>query len=600
MKLQKRKTINRITGVICAAALCAGVFPFESRASTQQDELVKQSIMEATGIIENAISKSYDKAEAEVKQKIVDGGLDYYMTMESFYRQENPYKDANYLEMIAAYATAKEYEDTLKVSDFYSLPFVKAEVKKKEETEYEPMLVQVYKESSDGVYVEDGRKYINEPVQMDTYKRNSDDTFSKEGSTTITPRTVTTIYGEVTLTGMTAEDILKYYGISDNEEAIRAYEKKVTQFGALFRGRGLNESVFVNVNQDLMTNNMKEYLTELFESDVSPYRLALIKEAVQLLGKVPYEWGGKASQPGYDTSWWTFDETGSQKGLDCSGYVQWAFMTAGYDKSVTDKMLSTAMMLGNLETIARKDIQPGDLGLLNNGQTINHVGIYMGEGYWIHCSSEADTVVIEKTDMFRIFKKMPDYAQTPEEIPEDLQEETKALEENQEEAATPVPTQTPKSVFEIEQTTKEPEQTSEEKTAITVENTYNETCSYTEEEIYLLAQLIYNEANGEGMNGWIAVAEVVRNRVESDLFPDTISEVIYQKNPVQFSDYQKIATRKPSEEQIFVAREVLSGNLQILGDSNVLYFRNAKGSTADWGKNRFFKTINNHQFYTNG
>ena len=234
MKLQKRKTINRITGVICAAALCVGVFPFESRASTQQDELVKQSIMEATGIIENAISKSYDKAEAEVKQKIVDGGLDYYMTMESFYRQENPYKDANYLEMIAAYATAKEYEDTLKVSDFYSLPFVKAEVKKKEETEYEPMLVQVYKESSDGVYVEDGRKYINEPVQMDTYKRNSDDTFSKEGSTTITPKTVATIYGEITLTGMTAEDILKYYGISDNEEAIRAYEKKVTQFGALF------------------------------------------------------------------------------------------------------------------------------------------------------------------------------------------------------------------------------------------------------------------------------------------------------------------------------------------------------------------------------
>ena len=32
-------------------------------------------------------------------------------------------------------AVLKEYEDTLKVSDFYSLPFVKAEVKKKEETE---------------------------------------------------------------------------------------------------------------------------------------------------------------------------------------------------------------------------------------------------------------------------------------------------------------------------------------------------------------------------------------------------------------------------------------------------------------------------------
>lgn len=571
MRRKVRSTVNRITGILCAVAIGIELFPFESRASTQQDELVKQSIIEATSILENAISKSYEKAEADIKKKIVMDNLDYYMTMESFYRQENPYKDANYMELIAAYVTAKEFEDTLKISDFYSLPFVKAEVKKQTEKEYEPMLVQIYKETGEGIYETDGKKYIDGPVEMDSYKKSSDGTYQKDGKQTVTPKIVTTAYGEVILSGMTAEDILKYYGLDENEDAVKAYEKKVTQFGLLFRGRELNESVFVGINQNLMTEEIKQYLKELLSSDLSPERIQLISEAVQLLGRVPYEWGGKASGPGYDTSWWTFDDTGSQKGLDCSGFVQWAFMTAGFDKSVTDNMISTQIILATTETISKDELQPGDLGLLNNGQTINHVGIFLGNGCWIHCSSEANTVVIAKTDMFKIMKKMPEFYKSGI----DTQE------------------------TEEQQVTQQ-EQTSDKQTAWTVENTYNSSCDYTEEEIYLLAQLIYNEANAEGMNGWIAVAEVVRNRIESDLFPDTISGVIYQKDPVQFSDYQKIATRKPSEEQIFVAREVLSGNLQILGNKDVLYFRNAKGSTEDWGKNIFFKSINNHQFYTNG
>lgn len=126
---------------------------------------------------------------------------------------------------------------------------------------------------------------------------------------------------------------------------------------------------------------------------------------------------------------------------------------------------------------------------------------------------------------------------------------------------------------------------------------YNSDCGYSEEDIYLLAQLINNEADGEGMNGWIAVAEVVLNRVVSDRFPDTVPEVIYQKNPVQFADNQRIITRRPSKEQVFVAREVLSGNLGVLNNRNALFFRNAGGLTSDWGDYSFFISINNHQFY---
>jgi spore germination cell wall hydrolase CwlJ-like protein len=45
-----------------------------------------------------------------------------------------------------------------------------------------------------------------------------------------------------------------------------------------------------------------------------------------------------------------------------------------------------------------------------------------------------------------------------------------------------------------------------------------------------LALNIYHEARGEPMAGQYAVAEVTLNRVASPRYPDTICEVVYQKN----------------------------------------------------------------------
>jgi spore germination cell wall hydrolase CwlJ-like protein len=44
---------------------------------------------------------------------------------------------------------------------------------------------------------------------------------------------------------------------------------------------------------------------------------------------------------------------------------------------------------------------------------------------------------------------------------------------------------------------------------------------------------IYYESRGEDFKGKMAVAHTTLNRVESDLFPDTICDVVWQKN--QFS-----------------------------------------------------------------
>lgn len=51
---------------------------------------------------------------------------------------------------------------------------------------------------------------------------------------------------------------------------------------------------------------------------------------------------------------------------------------------------------------------------------------------------------------------------------------------------------------------------------------------YTEEDFRYMTGIIYAEANGESYAGKKAVGIVVMNRLRSDLFPDSIEEVLYQ------------------------------------------------------------------------
>lgn len=56
-----------------------------------------------------------------------------------------------------------------------------------------------------------------------------------------------------------------------------------------------------------------------------------------------------------------------------------------------------------------------------------------------------------------------------------------------------------------------------------------QTVQFDENEIKCLAANIYHESRGEGRIGMIAVARVTLNRVESNKFPDTVCEVVYQR-----------------------------------------------------------------------
>lgn len=117
---------------------------------------------------------------------------------------------------------------------------------------------------------------------------------------------------------------------------------------------------------------------------------------------------------------------------------------------------------------------------------------------------------------------------------------------------------------------------------------------FTEDEVMLVAKLIHLENKGGSMKGYKAVASVVLNRVESKHFPNTIRDVIYQKN--QFTVIDKLDSTKPCNDAIEAARSVLNGDGSTL-PADVLFFRIASAG-HDWGNSReYYCTIDNNSFF---
>lgn len=109
----------------------------------------------------------------------------------------------------------------------------------------------------------------------------------------------------------------------------------------------------------------------------------------------------------------------------------------------------------------------------------------------------------------------------------------------------------------------------------------------------LLARLVHAEAKGESFAGKVAVAEVVLNRLEHEEFPDTLKEVIYEKNafePVQNGSINESADNE-SHQAVEEALEKEESDVELL------YFYNPETATSDWILSRkVVKKIGNHAF----
>lgn len=89
---------------------------------------------------------------------------------------------------------------------------------------------------------------------------------------------------------------------------------------------------------------------------------------------VPYVWGGT-----------------TPKGFDCSGFVQYVYRQMGISINRV-----AADQANNGYYVAKEDLQPGDLVFFKKaGRAIHHVGMYVGNGKYIHAPSTGRSICIE-------------------------------------------------------------------------------------------------------------------------------------------------------------------------------------------------------------
>jgi RHS repeat-associated protein len=104
-------------------------------------------------------------------------------------------------------------------------------------------------------------------------------------------------------------------------------------------------------------------------------RANVVAEAEKYLG-VPYKWGGKSPSTGFD----------------CSGLVTWVYDHA---KGVWVSLPgNTYTQVGYGVQASRSSLKPGDLIFFNTTNTNSHVGIYIGNGRFIHAPHTGDHVRI--------------------------------------------------------------------------------------------------------------------------------------------------------------------------------------------------------------
>lgn len=152
--------------------------------------------------------------------------------------------------------------------------------------------------------------------------------------------------------------------------------------------------------------------------NTSATREKIKQTALSLVGKVPYFWGGK-SPAGINPKWGTSalvtaagsSTTGTYQpyGLDCSGYLDWVYKTAGAGNIFSAG--GTAHQWQQSYAINQSDLKPGDLAFLQppNQSGTNHVGIYVGQdqsGRNLYCHSTCPHgVTVNSFSGFKFFRR---------------------------------------------------------------------------------------------------------------------------------------------------------------------------------------------------
>ena len=106
-----------------------------------------------------------------------------------------------------------------------------------------------------------------------------------------------------------------------------------------------------------------------------PMRRLLVSNALDCIG-IPYKWGGT-----------------TRRGFDCSGFVQHIYDISGIE------LPRTAQAQTSL-TYTKGYLGPGDIVAFypTNSPTRYHVGIYLGEGWFVHSPATGKKIRKERID----------------------------------------------------------------------------------------------------------------------------------------------------------------------------------------------------------
>ena len=151
---------------------------------------------------------------------------------------------------------------------------------------------------------------------------------------------------------------------------------------------------------------------ERLPDDLSMERRMVVTYALALVDKVDYFWGGKSLVLGWDDRWGELtevtaegsDSTGTEQpyGLDCAGFVDWAFYNASGGEYVIGQGGGAMEQHANCVDIEWDEVQPGDLLFYREDE---HVGIAVGRDWLgrllvVHCASGTGGVAISHRDGF--------------------------------------------------------------------------------------------------------------------------------------------------------------------------------------------------------
>ncbi len=102
---------------------------------------------------------------------------------------------------------------------------------------------------------------------------------------------------------------------------------------------------------------------------------AVVQAALAMQG-TPYRYGGA-----------------SPRGFDCSGLVYYAHRQAGFEVPRT-----TTLQYRNAIPVDPRNLQPGDLVFFRLSGKVSHVGLYIGNGEFVHAPSSGKHVSTASLD----------------------------------------------------------------------------------------------------------------------------------------------------------------------------------------------------------